>query len=70
MKRDTMILTGAIVAFCCFIIGIGLGTMIDGRCLRRQAVKAGAAYWSSDENGDPEFRWKDPAMAKILEIFK
>ncbi len=62
--------TGAVVAFtvggimCGIMIG-AVALLIVGGCIgydmaERDAVKAGAAIWTADENGSAEFQWIVP----------
>lgn len=55
-ENDTMaVLAGILLSL---IFGIILGAGIMQSNVRQEAVKAGAAYWASDEDGKATFKWK------------
>jgi hypothetical protein len=42
-----------------FIIGIILGFTRGDTALRKEAILAGAAYYTNDASGKPQFKWKE-----------
>jgi preprotein translocase subunit SecG len=51
-------LTGA-VAVIMFIMGIILGFTKGDTALRKEAILAGAAYYTNDASGKAQFKWKE-----------
>ena len=49
------------------LFGMGIGLSAKSERMQREAVKAGAAYYAADADGAPEFKWRDPRIAEIME---
>lgn len=44
---------------------VGFVVHVDRKAFEREAVKAGAATHTSDENGNPIFKWNSPDQKDI-----
>jgi hypothetical protein len=59
MSDDTLAKLIGAVAVSMFIIGIILGFTRGDTALREEAILAGAAYYTNDTSGKPQFKWKE-----------
>ena len=59
MRDDTLAKVTGSVAVSMFIIGIIVGFTRGDTALREEAILAGAAYYSNDASGKPQFKWKE-----------
>ena len=53
------VLTAFFVASFIFAIGCIVGSYCQGKEIKTEAIKAGAAEWVADKDGNPLFRWKN-----------
>ena len=42
-----------------FIIGAGVGVNTGRTEIKEEAIRAGAAYYTNDASGKPQFKWKE-----------
>ena len=59
MSDDTLAKITGSVAVSMFIIGIIVGILRGDTALREEAILAGAAYYTNDTSGKPQFKWKE-----------
>lgn len=58
MKDENAFIVGIICIAVGLVAGALLGAGGEHRRMERNAVKAGAAEWVANKDGEPEFKWR------------
>ena len=57
--RDVPPIIGFLTFFLMGLIGVGLGHITADTSLRKEAIRAGVAYYTNDASGKAQFKWKE-----------
>jgi hypothetical protein len=62
MKEENIypaVIVGLLVCAFCFVVGLALGIKDGIQITQQEAVRNKVAYYTSDEGGKAQFKWKE-----------